>query len=130
MKTVLVIDDMWNVVEEIHYSFSTSKGAELEVVSSDPVASFEEAFELIEKYKPDIIALDMSLTDGGEEGAKIAAYLHISFYVGLVVMISSRDTEDLVRLVGSFGVTHYAGSKRPDKLYECISGKCSCATRS
>lgn len=129
MKTVLVIDDMWNVVDEIHYSFSTTK-TELEVVSFDAVTSFEEAIELIDKYKPDIIALDMSLTDGGEEGVKIATYLHISFYAGLVVMISNRDKEDLVRLVGGLGITHYAGSKKPDKLYECISGKCSCITRS
>ena len=128
MKKVLVIDDMWNVADEIHYSFSTTKAEELEVLSSDAVASIEEAIRLIEKYKPDIIALDMSLTDGGEEGAEVALYLHNSSYAGLVVMISSRDKEDLVRLVGGFGITHYA-SKKPDKLYECISGNCSCESK-
>lgn len=130
MKTVLVIDDMWGVAEEIQYLFSTTKADELDVLSSDAVTSYEDAIELIEKHKPDVIALDMSLTDGGEEGAAIAAYLHKSSYAGLVIMISSRDKKDLVRLVGGLGITHYAGSKNPDKLYECISGKCSCTTRS
>ncbi|MCK4387061.1 MAG: response regulator transcription factor [Candidatus Pacebacteria bacterium] len=125
MKKILVIDDMLSIVSEIKQVFDKKKG--FEVIGPDSVNSYSEAIELINEHGPDIIALDMSLTDGGnKEGVDIASDLYGISYKGLIVVISNYDIEDLMNWVGKYGISHYAGGKDAEKFSECVLGKCQC----
>lgn len=124
MKKILIIEDMKDAVKKIKERFQNER--EFKVVGPDSVDSKDQALLLMEEHKPNIIGLDMSLTNNNKEGIEIARFLQDLPYQGLVIVISNYQVDVLIEWVGGYGIKHYAGGKDQNKFYECVTGKCQC----
>lgn len=123
MKKILIIDDMFDIVQKIRSVFKDS--AEYQIVGPNQVLSLDQAFGLIKEHQPDIIGLDMNLTNGGREGVKIAKALFGDEFSGSIITISDYRLGDLVPWVVGYGVRHYA-AKDAEKFALCVAEQCRC----
>lgn len=124
-KKILVIDDADYIVSGIREIFENKAG--YEVVGPESITSYHQAMGLIKEHQPHAIALDMSLTNGEKEGIDIARTLSGNGFFGVISVISSYGVDEVMRWVGGYGISHYAGGKDAQKFSECVLGICECA---
>ena len=95
MTTILVVDDNPDLRDQV--CFSLRKVAGYETLEAD---SRDQAIEMFNKHKPDLVVLDISMPDsgGGEEGLEVCRVLRQQSFVP-IVFLTNKD-EEIDRIVG------------------------------
>lgn len=71
----------------------------------------EEAFDKLEKYKPDLAILDIELKDNNDGGIKIAQYISEHYKIPFIYLTGSCITEDFKKKI--FATNHSGYFRKP-----------------
>jgi len=119
-EQILVLDDFSQNVDMFvnHYRHTMS-------VHGEVVISVHEALQAVEKYQPEVIMLDIELTNlCANEGAEVALKLKEQGYKGLIISHSSMPVEVQKEIMLASGVVHYI--EKHTSFLPCIKGECKC----
>jgi DNA-binding NarL/FixJ family response regulator len=122
MNSVIVVDDHKSLRES--FALAVAKEAPFSFIGL--AGSAREAYELIEKTKPDLLVLDVSLEDS--DGVAVAWELKRRKVVLPILMLTMHTNGLLVREALDAGVRGYATKNQPlseiiQAMHACIAGE-------
>lgn len=109
MTKILIIDDsafMRNILKELLHDITTNNqiNADLEIYEAD---GKERALEQLKHIKPDVILLDIVMTNSETEGIDFIKAIKDTFDTSKIIMITSMALSSLVEECKSHGVRIY-----------------------
>jgi CheY-like chemotaxis protein len=124
--TLLIIDDNPNWIELASSYLGVSHSSEIDV-NSLLTRSASEALQAIKTLCPDILVLDLNLTDyEDEEGVEIANSLHKAEINLSILLASANPPSYLQSIRPKFKTQIHIPGKNLLNLSKCINGTCQC----
>lgn len=116
MIRILIVEDDWNAREGLKERFADE--SDFEVVGT--AQTEEEALELLESYRPDVVILDVRL-HGEESGPKIAEESQMRGWPTRILVYSAYDAPDIVEAMLEAGALGYYVKDGRNTLHDMLT---------
>lgn len=121
---ILIIDDQQAHVLPIITMYTWAEHP----IEACVTRSYDRARQAIERARPDILILDINLTDNGKEGVKLAEYAS-GIGIKMIIAHSSYPKTAQRYLLEPFGVEHFVEKDDLAGLRRCIEHQCTCTAQ-